>query len=547
MSTEIKVGVTFLAGMALLALSTFVIEDINPFKAEGTAYTVYFREVAGLSVDDPVLFGGMEVGKVSAIEIDTERNLVKVSYTIAPEHSGYVKIREDSVHSVGTDLFGRAHLAISFGSPGARVVPPGEVPALGKRPTDLGKIMDSAGTVITEAEGLPTEVKKLTISLNKNQQKLLNEFLRMLQENRPHIKLFLAKIADIASSLARAEGTLGKLIKQDAIYRKADTAMDRINEIGSRFSRAGKMVNEILQDNKGNIRRITDEAAKASPEFRRTVETISAMLRENRDTIRKIVQGISEAAPKVNKSLAHINAITAQVARGKGLLGAVIMDEAFKKTVDKTVAHIDEAANEISSFAGGANRLRTFLGIEARSNPLQRRTQAFLFLKISPSARKEYLLGGNFYINYEEPDPAAYPDIEWREASFECMTFTLLLGWRFFHERLTLKAGAVEGVPGGVAEYSVRHGKTGSESGLAPVHLTTFSLEARALDKRYESSDYEEWKTPLILRAFVRRTFGNGLTVFVGGDNLLNVPRFLVGFRFEYLDEDIKYVAGTVS
>jgi len=46
-----------------------------------------------------------------------------------------------------------------------------------------------------------------------------------------------------------------------------------------------------------------------------------------------------------------------------------------------------------------------------------------------------------------------------------------------------------------------------------------------------------------MLRAFVKHSFGRGIIVQVGGENLLNTPRFMVGFVFEYKDEDIKYVA----
>lgn len=548
MSKEIKVGITFLTGLFLLALSTFVIEDINPFKKQGRMFTVYFNEVAGLGIGDPVHFSGLEVGKITDVEIDGSRNMVKVTYTVAEEHMDFVTIRSDSEHRIGTDLFGRAYLAISFGSEKGTVISGGEIPVPGKRPTDLGSIMDSTGGVIKEAEGLPTEVKKLTISLNENQESVLNEILKILRENRPHLKTFLEKIADVAASISGAQGTIGKLVKQDSIYKKADKAMGHFNSIGMRFNSTGKLINEILGENKQNIKKVTDNLADASPDFARSISTISAMLEENREKLKQIITGVSEATPKVNKSLYDINIMTGKMAKGKGTIGAAIMDDAFKKSVDKAVTGIGKAADELTAFAGGANRLRTFLGIDVRNNTMDLETRATVYLKITPSTHKEYYLGGTFYINYEEPDTAEFPDLKWREGTFDEMTFNVLLGWRFFHDSLTLKVGAIESVIGGIAEYSIYYSKDDTRGMYsARPQITTFSVEARALDEDYENPDYEEWENEVMLRALLKHRFGNGLTLQIGGDNLLNTPRIMVGFSFEFLDEDIKYVAGTVG
>jgi len=548
MSKEIKVGITFLSGLFLLALATFVIEDINPFREKGQTYSVYFSEVAGLGAGDPVHFSGLEVGKVTDVEIDREYNRVKVTYTVNENHADYVKIQADSRHRIGTDLFGRAYLAVSFGKEGGREVKEGMITIPGEKPTDLGQIMDDAGGIMREAEGLPTEVKKLTISLNENQENVLNEILDILQENRPHLKIFLEKIADVAASISNAEGTIGKLVKEDAVYTKADKVMSRINSLGARFDTTGKLINEILGENKQNIRKVTDNLADASPDFARSMETISEMLEENRETLKRIITGVSEATPKVNKSLFDINIMTDKMAKGEGLFGAAIMDDEFKKNIDKAISDISDAAEEITVFAKGANRLSTFLGIDVRSNALDRETQALLYLRITPSSHKEYFLGGTFYINHEEPDPAEYPDLDWREGTFDGMTFNLLLGWRFFNDRLTLKVGALESVVGGIAEYSICYNTGGVRKPYrAFPQITSFSIEARALDKDYEKGDYEEWENEVMLRALIKHRFGNGLTLQIGGDNLLNIPRFMVGFSFEFLDEDIKYVAGTVG
>jgi hypothetical protein len=467
------------------------------------------------------------------------------------QYVGTVKIRRDSSHRIGTDLFGRAYLSVSFGTRKSEVLKPGLVPHMGKKPTDLGKIMDTAGGVMEEAEGLPTEVKKLTVSLNENQEKVLNEFLGILQENRENIKIFMARIADVANALSTGKGTFGKLIKEDGIYKKADKAMDQVNVIGSRFSKTGKIINEILGENRRNIKKVTDNLADASPDLTHTLKTIREMLDENRANLKRIIEDVSEATPKVNKSLYDINIMTGKMVKGEGAVGKLIMSDDFEKTFTKTVNKLGEASKEITQFAEGANRLKTYLGIDMRSNTFEQETMANVYLRIIPSANKEYYLAGTFYINFDEPDPLLYPDIDQRESTFSGMTFNLLLGWRFWDERITFKIGALESMVGGVFEYSFFYNTRDipnlKEDRWEPQQITSIVLEARALDDDFEKDKYEKWETDIMVRMMVRHKFGNGIVFQVGGENLLNTPRFLVGFAFEYLDDDIKYVAGTVQ
>jgi len=356
-------------------------------------------------------------------------------------------------------------------------------------------------------------------------------------------------ITDVATAISSAEGTIGKLVKEDKIYDKADSAMDKINVIGREFSDVGRQTNEVISENRRNIKTITTDLADTSPHLERGVKAVSDMVEENRENIKKITTDLTVTMPRVNKSLYDVNIITGQIARGEGTVGAAVMDNGFKVKVDKAIDSIGKAADELTKFASGANDLKSFLGVDIRSNILDRETQANLFLRLAPSSKKEYVIGGTFYINYEEPDPAL--DLEWREARFDEMTFTILLGWRFFGDKVALKIGAIESVFGGIFEYSKIHEGVKRKDGTERISLSTLRFEVRALDQDYEEplevigfeKEYEKWETPIMLRLIGRHNFGNGLTIQMGAENLANTPRFMFGFVFEYMDEDIKYVA----
>lgn len=547
MSNEIKVGIAFLAGLFLLGASTFIIEDISLFKKEGPRYQALFPEIAGLAVGDPVLFGGFQVGKVSEIVVDTARSLALVTYRVDFEKKDFVRIHRDSEHRIGADLFGRAALTISFGTPGSELVPafdggpPGFIP-MGIKPTDLSQVMNSTGAVIEEARGLPTEVKKLTISLNENQERVLMEFLGILQENRANIRRIIDKSAAVATAIADAEGTLGRLIREDAIYRKADQFVENAASAGQRFNETGRLVNEILRENQPNVKRLTDDLAKAGPDVAEAARNARVILEENRGDVRRIVGNVADITPKIAKSMDDINLMTENIVRGKGLANAAIMDEAFKDDFSAAIGNIGNAANEISGIMSSANRLKTFLGVDLRTNTLDQTSDANLFLRIAPSSSKEYYIGGTFYVNYPEADPAS--GLHARESTFKEATFTVLLGWRYLNDRFTFRAGAIESMPGFECEYSFLHQQPELKAGKKKEYgYTNLLLAVRAMD-----TDYENWDNPAMVRFFIKQSLFRGLTFQVGGENLLNdPPRFAAGFVFEFIDEDVKILVSSFS
>jgi phospholipid/cholesterol/gamma-HCH transport system substrate-binding protein len=70
MSNVIKVGLFATVCLIVLAVLIWQIEDINPFKAEGSQLSARFTSVAGLDDKAPVRVAGVRVGRVDGITLD---------------------------------------------------------------------------------------------------------------------------------------------------------------------------------------------------------------------------------------------------------------------------------------------------------------------------------------------------------------------------------------------------------------------------------------------------------------------------------------------
>ena len=58
-----------------------------PLIGGGTEYSAYFTESANLKSDDDVRIAGVKVGKVQSVDLDGDKGLVKVTFTVK---NGYV-------------------------------------------------------------------------------------------------------------------------------------------------------------------------------------------------------------------------------------------------------------------------------------------------------------------------------------------------------------------------------------------------------------------------------------------------------------------------
>ena len=175
---ELKVGVFILIGVAILFIIVFSIGDINLSKT-GYKVNVLFNFANGIGSSAPVRLAGVGIGQVQSIRIihDPKDNKTKAELT-AWINDG-TKIEGDAVVTINTlGLLGEKYLEILPGTAGYPVVKPNGT-LIGKDPVPMEKITENLAAL---SESVKTIVDKI-----KN-----------------------------------GEGTVGKLLTDDAIYNNLE-------------------------------------------------------------------------------------------------------------------------------------------------------------------------------------------------------------------------------------------------------------------------------------------------------------------------------------
>ncbi len=236
MTTESKVGAFVLSCFGVLAFT--VIYLLNAQYSGGTLqYRTYLRYAGGLEPGASVLYGGMNVGKVTAVRPwSTDPTRIEILLEVKKD----TPLNEKSVAKLGfISVMNSAALSITTGTIEAKRLAPDstiasqEAASLDEIAGKLAGVADSANTLITQAQG---ELNDITGNVNH-----------------------------LLANLDAMTGTRNQ--------RKVQSILDNIDAL--------------VADERPKIERLTDQLARVSEHADDTIQNVNGTVTDLRDPMRK--------------------------------------------------------------------------------------------------------------------------------------------------------------------------------------------------------------------------------------------------------------------
>jgi phospholipid/cholesterol/gamma-HCH transport system substrate-binding protein len=201
-TTEAKVGAFVLGCLSILAFTLIYLVNAE-FSGHTVSYRTYLRYAGGLGPGVSVLFGGINVGKVTAVRpAPSDPTKIEILLDVKQD----TPVNEKSVAKLGlVSVMSGAALSITTGGNDARRLPPGstissqEAASLDEIAGKMALVADNANGLITQArgelEGISGDAHSLLANLNTvtgkpNQQRIqavLDNVNEMLATERPKI------------------------------------------------------------------------------------------------------------------------------------------------------------------------------------------------------------------------------------------------------------------------------------------------------------------------------------------------------------------------
>jgi phospholipid/cholesterol/gamma-HCH transport system substrate-binding protein len=224
MTTEAKVG-TFVLGCAAI-LSFTIVHLVNAQLSGHTApYRTYLRYAGGIEPGAQVLFGGINVGKITAVRPWTS-DPTKIEILLDVKEN--TPLNEQSVAKLGlVSVMSGAALSISTGSNDARRLPPGSV-ITSREGASLDEITDKMAIAADNANGLITEVRGELGGISGDARTLLTNLNTVAgKANQQKIQTVLENVNGM---LATDRPKIDRLTDQlNALSQHADETIKNVN------------------------------------------------------------------------------------------------------------------------------------------------------------------------------------------------------------------------------------------------------------------------------------------------------------------------------
>ncbi len=324
-------GIVFFLGIALLAVFTILLTDINIFKKQYTI-SVSFDQVGGLERGDKVALGGMVVGDVK--DLIQEKGKIRVVIGI----DRAIEIPRDSIFRLGDiGLLGGKRVDIVWGD------------------ESTGYIKKGDRVEGTNSPGL-------------------SEAIASLGEAGDNVDQILMSIKETTNKISRGEGTVGKLISEDDVYNDIKSIADKI---AKGEGTVGKLVND---------RALYDDIKKLFGDLQQMVE-------ENRGKVDEIVVELKETTPSIRDTMKNLKEITDKINQGKGTIGKLVNEDEFYTSAQGTLASVNTAGQKLTDMLSKAERVRIYIGAEAAYDTRNKHTLTKAYIQIEPTPSKLYMIG----------------------------------------------------------------------------------------------------------------------------------------------------------
>ena len=272
-------------GVFVLALGAVFIASIL-WLAAGAGSKKYYElymavmneSVAGLNVDAPVKYLGVDIGKVRTIQLNPS-DPQEVQLIFAIEQG--TPIKEDTEAVLKTQgLTGIAYVELSGGAPSSQllVAGSGQYPIIHTKPSLSARLENVLTTVLANLDRTAANVNAL-----------------FDDENRAEVKKILANTSIAMNTIASQKEEITSLIANAA--KTADYAARAAANIAPMLTR--------ISNSADALRKMANEAVLASTSTKKTVDQVGTGVR----------QFTGETLPEIERLLGELNALSASLRR----------------------------------------------------------------------------------------------------------------------------------------------------------------------------------------------------------------------------------------
>lgn len=313
---QVKVGLVVVIGFILLVILLYSASN-SPWSAGGDLLRVRFNFVNDLRVGAGVLLSGVQIGKVTAIKLNTDENKVEIEMRVK---DAFQRLRQGCKVKIGIIGFvGEAYIDLVNGPVGSPPLQPTDLPLIGEDPIGILDLLEQARQAVGQATQLTTSASELVQSNQTNVSEGIAEIRGLIKQTG-------LALEGVAKNTEETLITFNRLaLDNDRRFQQSLVRLNRlIEQLGNDSllisSQAGDITRTVLglvNRNAGPVEQIIVDLQTSSSNFRQTSEQLrddlTTLKSELSDLIAQSRDVIATEKPQVDALLENLTRSTAEL------------------------------------------------------------------------------------------------------------------------------------------------------------------------------------------------------------------------------------------
>ncbi len=525
MSSEVKVGLLFFLGLALLLWFTLMVNKVSP---GGGDFDLNFPRVAKLKEGDAVNYNGVRIGTVTEVApiLDAGKPRVRVRFSVDSRRRASVLIDNDARFAISQQMLGGSALEI-LARGGVPITKELLVGRLGQDPASLDEVIAALQKLVEDNRAEIGNAISTIRTAAARFGELAEEAKAILKENRPKLKESIDRLPGTVANVSGAAGEIRDAVNENRPNLK--TTVAKLPKVADNLAGAASEVRDAVNENRPDLKAtvaklpgMADRISGAAGEIRDTVA-------ENRPNVRTTLANVARFSERLDHIGANFQVVTDQIAAGKGTVGKLVFEDTIHEKGVLALDSFQSRLEEVKPVTQGMGDVKLYAGLMGGGDANTGAYEAHAYLRIEPKPWKFYT-GGIGYRSAPKDRDAARDDPN----KFN-LDVDLLIGWRFFpsdrgqHYGLTVAGGVINSQLGGYVQVPLWQDR------LSVVLLTRGKDFTRAeSDRRYEEPG------AILVRATAEYRIWDRVVVSAGVNDLINRPGAWFALRAELLDNDLR-------
>jgi phospholipid/cholesterol/gamma-HCH transport system substrate-binding protein len=337
---QLKVGLLAATALALLAVLVFLMTSSKGlFKSRSELYT-YLDDSAAIAEGAPVRLNGIAAGKVAGVNLtgSTEPNRI-VKVTMEVDNEFLPSIPVDSQAGIAAEnLLGTKYINIKKGRSPTAVKAGAELKSLDTREFD--DVVQQGYSALTALDGILKKMDGILSSVQVGQGtigKLLSD-----EELYRRLVAIASETQKVIATLNSDQGTLGKLMHDDSLY----------TDVRGTIARVDMLLGTLQQDlqGQGTVGKLMKDPALYD-EARATIGDVRQLLagiNQGQGTVGKLLKS-DDLHNQLQATMGRLDTLLDKMNSGQGTIGQLLANPALYESLDGTTRELNGLLKDFRS------------------------------------------------------------------------------------------------------------------------------------------------------------------------------------------------------